>query len=363
MTSRSALTCSTIAFAAALRLTLLTIAIFSSFRAEAPILPSFFPYILFAPPNHGTLVAQDAVADSAVDGGFDRVSAVLGDPDEAEVAGEGGDDFFAVVARAFPHDGAEDFDEFVGLVVGHADGSSTDEVGTIRLDDPAADGGSQVAPERLVDLGAEALVAEDEGDFLEKLVSVEPSLTASGLAERCHDLVGLDLVDRRRTGRRFASRGWLNSVVGTGCFGRGAFSGGRRLFVCVVRRVRVVFVVAKLEARRARGRLGLSTPATRYGFRLALLVVEALLDFLGVPFVVELQEAGEDFTAGRFTDREPGALLGFVEAVPEVHVRPAVGGSDGVVHLDVEVTEFLDVTGRFVWIMEAVVGLGQPFLA
>jgi type I restriction enzyme M protein len=29
------------------------------------------------------------------------------------VAGEGGDDFFTVVGRAFPHDGAEDLDEFV----------------------------------------------------------------------------------------------------------------------------------------------------------------------------------------------------------------------------------------------------------
>jgi len=96
------------------------------------------------------------------------------------VAGKGGDDFFTVVGRSFPHDGAEDFDEFVGLVVGHADGTGTDELGAVGLDDPAADAGTEVATEGFVDLGAEALVAEDEGDFLEKLVTIEPGLATSG---------------------------------------------------------------------------------------------------------------------------------------------------------------------------------------
>ena len=76
--------------------------------------------------------------------------------------------------------------------------------------------------------------------------------------------------------------------------------------------------------------------------------MEPLGDLLGVPLVVELQEPGEDFTASRFADREPGALLGLVEAVSEVEVGPAVGGSDGFVHLDVEVTELLDVGSGFV---------------
>ena len=91
--------------------------------------------------------------------------------------------------------------------------------------------------------------------------------------------------------------------------------------------------------------------------------MEALSDLLGVPLVVELQEAGEDFSAGGLADREADALLGLVEAVAEVEVGPAVGGGDGVVHLDVEVTELLDVGGRFVGVVEAVVGLGQALLA
>ena len=91
--------------------------------------------------------------------------------------------------------------------------------------------------------------------------------------------------------------------------------------------------------------------------------MEALFDFLGVPFVVELQEAGEDFPAGRLADREPDALLGLVEAVSEVKVGPAVGGGDSFVHLDVEVTEFLDVGGGLIGVVKAVVGLGQALLA
>ena len=86
-------------------------------------------------------------------------------------------------------------------------------------------------------------------------------------------------------------------------------------------------------------------------------------DLLGVPLVVELQQAGEDFAAGRLADREPGALLGLVEAVAEVEVVPAVGGGDGFVHLDVEVAELLDVGGGFVGVVEAIVGLGQALLA
>ena len=80
-------------------------------------------------------------------------------------------------------------------------------LGPSGLDDLAADGGSEVAPEGLVDLGAEPLVAEDEGGFLEKFVSIEPAFATSGLVKRRHDVVGFDLVDRRRSGRRFGSRG------------------------------------------------------------------------------------------------------------------------------------------------------------
>jgi len=275
------------------------------------------------------------------------------------VAGKGGDDFFTVVGRSFPHDGAEDFDEFVGLVVGHADGTGTDELGAVGLDDPAADAGTEVATEGFVDLGAEALVAEDEGDFLEKLVTIEPGLATSGLAERSHDVVGVDLVDGRRAGRRLGSRGRLNLAVGSGCFGRGAFSGGRWVFVYLLRWVGVVFIVAELEARSARGRVGLSTPASRCGFGLALLVVEALLDFLRVAFVVELQETGEDFPAGRLADREPDALLGLVEAMVEFEVGPTVGGGDGAVHFDLELTELPYVGDRLAGVVHAIICVGK----
>ena len=101
-----------------------------------------------------------------------------------------------------------------------------------------------------------------------------------------------------------------------------------------------------LRPRPARGWLGL-----------ALLVVEALGDLLGVPLVVELQEAGEDFPAGRLADRESDALLGLVEAVIEVEIKPAVGGGDGIVHFDVELTELLDVGSGFVRVVETVVSL------
>ena len=88
---------------------------------------------------------------------------------------------------------------------------------------------------------------------------------------------------------------------------------------------------------------GLFSASPLVGPWLALLLVQPLLDFLGVSLVVQLQQAGEDFTAGRFADRVADALLRLVEAVAEVEVGPAVGGGDGVVHLDVKLTEFLDV--------------------
>ena len=88
-----------------------------------------------------------------------------------------------------------------------------------------------------------------------------------------------------------------------------------------------------------------------------------LLDFLGVAFVVELQQAVEDFTAGGFADREADALLGLVEAVAEVEVGPAVGGGDGLDPSRRAGLEDLWMSTVDSWgIVEAVVGLGQPFL-
>jgi len=56
--------------------------------------------------------------------------------------------------------------------------------------------------------------------------------------------------------------------------------------------------------------------------------VQPLCDFFGVAFVVELEQAGEDFTADAFADGEAEALLGLVEVVAELQVVPAVGGED-----------------------------------
>ena len=63
---------------------------------------------------------------------MDRLTDRVCHPDKAEVTREGGDNFFTVVDGAFPHDGAEDLDEFVGFVIGHADGPGTDMVGAVR---------------------------------------------------------------------------------------------------------------------------------------------------------------------------------------------------------------------------------------
>ncbi len=90
--------------------------------------------------------------------------------------------------------------------------------------------------------------------------------------------------------------------------------------------------------------------------------MESLLYFLGVALVVEFQQALQDFTTGGFADGEADALLGVVEAVTEFEVIPAVSGGNRLIHLDVQITELLNVGGHFVGVMEAVVGLGQPFL-
>ena len=86
--------------------------------------------------------------------------------------------------------------------------------------------------------------------------------------------------------------------------------------------------------------------------------MEALRDLPSVPLVVELQQASEDLPTGRLADREPGALLGLVEAVAEVEVVPAVGGGDDLIHLDMEVAELLDVGGGLVGVVEAVIYSG-----
>jgi hypothetical protein len=73
--------------------------------------------------------------------------------------------------------------------------------------------------------------------------------------------------------------------------------------------------------------------------------MQYLGDFFGVAFVVELEESLEDLTTGGFADRESLALLGWVEIVAEIEISPAVGGSDGLIHFDVQFSELVDVGG------------------
>ena len=88
--------------------------------------------------------------------------------------------------------------------------------------------------------------------------------------------------------------------------------------------------------------------SSHYQWRVLTFLVQPLGDLLGVAFVVEFQEAGEDFAAGGFADRKADALLRLVEPVAKVQIRPAVGRRHGIVHLDVQFSELLDVFGGFV---------------
>lgn len=76
----------------------------------------------------------------------------------------------------------------------------------------------------------------------------------------------------------------------------------------------------------------LAFPATLHPPRATLLVVQALFDFFGVAFVIELQQTLQNFTPCGLTDREADPLLGFVEAVAEGEVGPAVGSGNGLIH-------------------------------
>src|SRR4051812_32007907 len=71
----------------------------------------------------------------------------------------------------------------------------------------------------------------------------------------------------------------------------------------------------------------------------------------------QFEEPTKNITPSRFADREADTLLRLVKPVVEVEVGPAVGGGNGLIHLDVEFPEFLNVLGGFVGIVEAVVGL------
>ena len=183
-----------------------------------------------------------------------------------------------------------------------------DEARAVGLHDPPADGGSEMvseAPHR--SSGRRAPIAKDERDFLQQFFPLHPAPATGRLAEGGHHVVGhrtasigsratkavrTAMVRSARDGRVAGLSGWTVAESardrrrGSGC------------------RVGVVFAIIE-EAGRGRGGLGLAAPTGRGWLGLALLVVEALGDLLGVPLVVQLQKAGEDFAAGRLADREP----------------------------------------------------------
>ena len=83
--------------------------------------------------------------------------------------------------------------------------------------------------------------------------------------------------------------------------------------------------------------------------------MQALGDFLGVAFVVELEQAGEDFAAGRFDDREANPLFRLVKAVFEIKIVPALNSRNSQVHLSTKLPKTTYVVGRVAWIMNLII--------
>src|SRR6266498_1592597 len=90
--------------------------------------------------------------------------------------------------------------------------------------------------------------------------------------------------------------------------------------------------------------LGLLRPAIPPALPLLPRLMEPLLHLLRIPLVVQLQEAGEHLAAGGLADGEADALLGLVEAVAEIEVGPAVGGSDRAGDFRVKFSKTTQVT-------------------
>lgn len=63
-------------------------------------------------------------------------------------------------------------------------------------------------------------------------------------------------------------------------------------------------------------------------------VVKPFAHFFGVARVIEFEQAVKDLAPCRAADGVAYALFGFVKAVIEMQVRPAVGGSNRIIHLD-----------------------------
>ena len=88
-----------------------------------------------------------------------------------------------------------------------------------------------------------------------------------------------------------------------------------------------------------------------------LVLDQPQLDFLVVPFAIELEQAGEDIPARAFADRVADAALGLVEPVSQVKIAQAVRAGYDAVENDVEISQILDKGISFSRIVEIIVGL------
>src|SRR5260370_6234724 len=96
------------------------------------------PLALLLAPDHASLIADEAVTNSAVDGRPHRLPHAVGYADEAQVAGQGMDDVFALVGRALSPDRPKRLAQLIEVVVSHGTRPGADERGTVGLDDPSA---------------------------------------------------------------------------------------------------------------------------------------------------------------------------------------------------------------------------------
>src|SRR5262245_16080576 len=155
-------------------------------------------YSLLGPPNHASLVAKDALPDGAVDGRLDGVSARVRDTGETEGTGDSGDYVSPVVAWPFAHDGGDEFSEFVQSIILHRRCAGADQLLALGLDNLAPDRRSQVATQGFLDLGAEALVAQDDRNEFQKLRAFHPAPASCRLPECRHHVVGVKRLDGSR---------------------------------------------------------------------------------------------------------------------------------------------------------------------
>ena len=64
-----------------------------------------------------------------------------------------------------------------------------------------------------------------------------------------------------------------------------------------------------------------------------------------------------------FTHLDTRFILKWPQTFPKLPIVMRLPCGSTLIHLDVKLTEFLDVGARFLLVMEAVVGIRQPFLS